>query len=236
MVSERLVNAVLIFFILSGLWYMPSAVFSTVLENPVNDNSITSNVLVFKENDHENYWMTNKEDIKTQFNPYLEQFNQEGCIDHPELRNLLVVGNEVEAAADNTSIYSGTDIENAYRLHKLVYDSIEYAYIDDKLTSEEILVAGRGDCSEKSVLLASLLDAAGVDAYVFDNGAHWYVFANIEGAWMPIDPSVYDFYYVYKNWDNEDINKHYLAYEQAFIFNRDEVVFNKDWCSNKIYV
>ena len=236
-ICDKTLKASIVFLIVSSVGYgLFIGVSDGVSGDVTIDNAITSNLLLSGTHDHVLYWADNRDEIKNQFNPYVKQFSSFGCIDHPELRKLLVNDGRLEETAAQAVIGSKNDMDAAYKLHKYVYASIEYVYADEDLTSTEVPMAGEGDCSEKSLLLVSLLDAAGIEAYVFDNNEHWYVFANIDGTWMPIDSTVDDFYYVYKNWNHEGVNENYLTDEQAFMFNEDAVLFNKDWCSNKIYV
>ena len=235
-ISERLVRIFIVFFVLFILWYMPSDAFSDAQIYPGTGNSITGDVLVVAEQDYFDRWNTDCEEIMHVFNPYVETFNYTGCIDHPGLRDLLHYDGIIEDTAYMFTYDSSGDVEIAYDLHAFVYSSIDYSPVDADIGAEEVLFLGRGDCSEISVLLASLLNARGIKAYVAEGSGHRYVFARIDGAWFPIDASAQDFYYAYRMWDSSGGNMYDVSDGQAFLFDRDEVIFNKDWCSNKSYV
>ncbi len=178
---------------------------------------------------YKDYWVENKENITSMFNPYIEKFHQIYCIDHNGLRELLQQNQKIKAVADNLTSNLTTELEIVYTLHQFVYNNIKYEEIDDLLTPEQILSKGKGDCSEKSILLAALLETKNINAYVADGYEHRYVFTKIDGTWLPIDPSTSDFYFVYKNWNNEYI-KDYTSNIQSFIFNSTVTLFNKNWC------
>jgi len=231
-IPERLMRIFIVFFILCILWHLPSDVFSDAQISGGAGNSITADVLAVAAQDPFDLWNTDSEAIMQIFNPYVENFRYMGCIDHPGLRGLLrydgIIGDTAYMIADSSS----DDIEIAYDIHSFVYSSIEYFPVDEEIDAEEVLFLGRGDCSEMSVLLASLLNARGVKAYVAEGSGHRYVFARIDGIWFPIDASAGDFYHAYEMWGSSSGDIYDVSDEQAFLFDRDEVLFNKDWCSN----
>ncbi len=215
---------------------MPSDVFSDAQYSVGTENSITGDVLATARHNPLDLWNTDREAIMHIFNPYVDAFSYTGCIDHPGLRSLLRYDGIIEDTAYMLTYDSAGDVEIAYDLHSFVYNSVEYAPVDADIDAEEVLFLGRGDCSEMSALLASLLNARGIKAYVAEGSGHRYVFARIDGAWFPIDASAEDFYHAYKLWGSSGGNIYDVSDGQAFLFDRDEVIFNKDWCSNKSYV
>ncbi|MCK5043089.1 MAG: transglutaminase domain-containing protein [Candidatus Aenigmarchaeota archaeon] len=235
-IPERLVRIFIVFFVLCILWYMPSDAFSDVQISSGIENSITGDVLATVGQDSFYRWNTDREEIMHIFNPYVDAFSYSGCIDHPGLRDLLLYGGIIEDTAYMLTYDSYGDVETAYDLHSFVYSSVEYTPVDADIDAEDVLFLGRGDCSEMSVLLASLLNVRGIKAYVAEGSGHRYVFARIDGAWFPIDASARDFYHAYKLWGSSGGNMYDVSDGQAFLFDRDRVIFNKDWCSNKSYV
>jgi len=215
---------------------MPSDVFSDAQHSLDTGNSITGDVLVTARYNPFDLWNTDREEIMHIFNPYVETFSYSGCIDHPGLRDLLLYGGIIEDTAYMLTYDSSGDVETAYDLHSFVYSSVEYTPVDADIDAEDVLFLGRGDCSEMSVLLASLLNARGIKAYVAEGSGHRYVFARIDGVWFPIDASARNFYHAYKMWGSSGGNIYDVSDGQAFLFDRDRVIFNKDWCSNKSYV
>ncbi len=235
-IPERLVHTFIVFFVLCILWYVPSDAFSDAQISSGAGNSMTGDVLVIAGHNPFDLWNTDREEIMHIFNPYVDAFSYCGCIDHPGLRGLLRYDGIIEDTAYMLTYDSSDDAEIAYNLHSFVYSSVEYSPVDVNIDAEEVLFLGRGDCSEMSVLLASLLNARGIKAYVAEGSGHRYVFARIDGAWFPIDASARDFYHAYRLWGSSGGNIYVVSDGQAFLFDRDEVIFNKDWCSNKSYV
>ena len=172
--------------------------------------------------DYRAYWTENRGDIHEAFDNYVAGFH-EGCIDHEGLRNLLVKSESVYDTASDITAEDELDI--VYGMHKFVYASIKYADVDDNLNAEDVLNLGEGDCSERSVLLYSLLEASGVKSYIANGDNHRYVWAKIEGIWIPIDTTSSDIFFIYKNWDSD----RYVSM-QPFLVNRTHTLFNNDWC------
>lgn len=169
---------------------------------------------------------------KSQFNSYVGQFHRIDCIDYKELRSLLSSTPMTRELSYKLTSGMDNDLDIVYALHRFVYNSIKYEPTDGTLDPDRTLTEKRGDCSEKSLLLASLLDARGIKAYVADGYNHWYVFVKISGSWMPLD-ATHDFYFAYHNWNRTPLSIHYNSEKnfQPFMFNRTATIFNKDWCS-----
>ncbi len=166
------------------------------------------------------------------FNSYVGQFHKIDCIDYKELRNLLKSTPMIEELSYNLTSNLENEFDIVYALHQFVYKSIKYEVTDGNLNPDQILMEKRGDCSEKSLLLVSLLDARGIKAYVADGYEHRYVFVKINGSWMPLD-ATHDFYFAYQNWNKTPVSMHYNSEKkfQPFMFNKTATIFNEDWCS-----
>ena len=220
-----------IMFFLIGVFGYASGIFNLVYGGSPGENSITANlILSYENNDYIDFWHENKNQIARIFNPFIEQFNNSGCIDHIHLRALIKLDGVVHNKAVELAHINADDIVVAYAIHSFVSNEISYVPVDVEFDAVETMLKKKGDCSEKSVLLASLLTARGIEAYVVEGNAHRYVFAKIDGVWMPIDATAKDFYFVYTAWDDEKLKCPYIPVMQAFIFNENKVLFNKDWC------
>lgn len=190
-----------------------------------NDIDIYDN----NEYDYRTYWLENKENIAEIFNPYTDGFRNYGCIDYIGLRNSLDSdSNQIKALAQSLTDKENS-IDNVYNLHKFVYE-MEYADIDENLNAEQVLKLGKGDCSEKSVLFFSLLEAKDIDAYIANGKNHRYLYVNIDDTWLPIDTTTHDIFFVYKSRDNEEMRGKYNSV-QPFLVNRTSTLFNKNWCN-----
>ena len=104
-----------------------------------------------------------------------------------------------------------TDFEKAYNLFEYVSKDILYVtYSDQWRTPSEVLETMDGDCTDKSILLVSLLKEAGIEAYVVYGGEdmfsyqHAWVVVYLNGEWFEMDATSEDFYYVYKCKQNKD--------------------------------
>lgn len=98
-----------------------------------------------------------------------------------------------------------TDFEKAYKLFEYVAKDILYVtYTDNWRKPTEVLETMDGDCTDKSILLVSLLTEIGIESYVVYGGAdeladqHAWVVAFINNEWVQMDATSEDFYYVYK--------------------------------------
>jgi len=194
-----------------------------------SQNIPAENNLAIRNVEYRVYWIENKVNIAVKFNSYIGKFHQIDCIDHRKLRELLYPNHEIKIIANNITANLTDELDIAYALHQFVHANIEYKEINKSLTPAQILSLRKGDCSEKSILLASLLKTVNINSYVADGYKHRYIFVEINGIWLPIDPSTKDFYFVYKNWDNKQIN-YYHSDIQPFIFNSKTTLFNKNWC------
>ncbi len=203
------------------------------LSRTSESNPITAKVIDAPQKTYREYWDENNKDIALKFNSYVEEFSPLYCIDYPDLRKFLELNSKVENFADELTVNSTDTLDTAYVLHQFVYRNIQNEKTEEFLGVEEVLNQKRGSCSGKSLLLSSLLEAKGITSYVADGFEHRYVFARINGTWMPIDSTTPDFYFVYKIWDSVSEGKYYHGPSnmQSFMFNRTETIFNKDWCS-----
>ncbi len=198
----------------------------------LHDSQISGRLTAYEESDYENVY----EDYlkhKDIFNSYIGNFHQIGCIDYKDLRESVKTTPVIRELSDNLIRGLESELEIAYKLHGFVYLDINYDETGDDFNAERILREKKGDCAEKSVLLASLLDAGGINSYVADGHGHRYVFARINGSWMPLD-ATRDFYFAYRVWINDSSSaKHYYEGSnfQPFLFNKTATVFNEDWCA-----
>jgi transglutaminase-like putative cysteine protease len=111
------------------------------------------------------------------------------------------------------------DPETAYYF---VRDNIAYDVGSLNYMAPAVLQVGKGDCTAKSNLLASLLRAEGVsedDVYVvLGTVAHeeepythaWVEFYD-DGKWRVLDASAYPSVYTFNEWDRESFYEHFAA-------------------------
>ena len=142
-----------------------------------------------KSQDYEFYWAENKEKINNIFNSHIKKYHKIDCIDYNQLRSLLQPNQKIKKIAKNLTHNSTTELETAYILHQFVYNNIKYAEIDNPMNPAQILLSKKGDCSEKAILLNSLLKSINIDSYIADGNKHKYIFVKIDNIWAPIDPS-----------------------------------------------
>jgi hypothetical protein len=185
-----------------------------------------------KENYYRDFWIKNKDKIKETFNPYIDSFYALNCMDQVGLRQQINPTSRIIALSNELTSNSSDSLDVAFNLHQYVYKNIDYEITDGSFNAEQILDLERGDCSEKSILLASLLISKNIPTYVANTPNHRYLFVNIDGIWLPIDPTVSDFYFVYDIWKNEPSLKNYYTSQdsQIFMFNQTHTIFNKKWC------
>jgi hypothetical protein len=185
-----------------------------------------------KEVSYRDFWVKNKDKIKETFNPYIDSFFALDCMDQAGLREQIIPSKKIITLSNELTSNSSDSLNIAYNLHQYVYKNIDYQITDGSFNAEQILDLKHGDCSEKSILLVSLLIAKGIPIYVANNPNHRYVFVKIDDTWLPIDSTVSDFYLVYDLWRNESYLKNYYASEdsQIFMFNQTHTLFNKEWC------
>jgi len=166
------------------------------------------------------------------FNSYVGQFHEINCIDYRELRESLDSTPVVREIAVNLTKGLESELEIAYKLHEFVYLGIIYEETGSGLDPERTLTSRKGDCSAKSMLLASMLESRGIKSYVADGSAHRYVFAEINGSWMPLD-ATRSFYFASRTMLNKSSpSRQYFAGSNPhqFLFNRTSTLFNNDWC------
>jgi len=124
---------------------------------------------------------------------------------------------------------SKTDLEKANAFFEYASDEIKYNRYDNWRTTSEVLETKDGDCTDKSIVLVSMLKNVGIDSYIvygneIDDYSHAWVSAKIEGRWMQIDPTAKEFYYIYSCLADEscEYNNYYLPI--AGIFDENEVL------------
>jgi hypothetical protein len=189
----------------------------------VNDQNYNKKV------SYRDFWLQNKDEIKRKFNPYVDSFHSIDCIDQIGLRELIVPTIRIKELSNNLTSDALDDLDVVYILHQYVYKNIEYEFVDGSLDTEEILNLKRGDCSEKSILLSSLLNSEKIPNYVANTPTHRYVFVLIDGIWLPIDSTSPDFYFALDAWDEANLKENYVNSE-IFMFNQTHTVFNREWC------
>jgi transglutaminase-like putative cysteine protease len=109
---------------------------------------------------------------------------------------------EIAALAKVTAAGARGSYEAARRLSAHVYERLEKAYGASHDRASDVLAAGRGDCTEHTVLLVALARALGIPArpvhglvYAqYGDGAHalyWHAWAEVRsaGEWIPMDPT-----------------------------------------------
>ncbi len=108
-----------------------------------------------------------------------------------------IVAMAKEAAGDARGAY-----EAARRLSAAVHDRLEKVYGASHDRASDVLAAGRGDCTEHSVLLVALARALGIPArgvhglvYArYDDGKdalYWHAWVEVRsaGEWIAMDPT-----------------------------------------------
>lgn len=95
--------------------------------------------------------------------------------------------------------------EKTYKVFEYVSENVLYTiYTDLWRNPTEVLETMDGDCTDKSILMVTLLDEIGVESYVVYGGEseldtqHAWVVASIDGTWFEVDATSDDFYSVYK--------------------------------------
>ena len=185
-----------------------------------------------KQVSYREFWIKNEHRIKETFNPYIDSFFTIHCMDQSGLREQITPTNRIASLSHELTSNSSDSLDIAYSLHQYVYENIDYEITDGSFNAKQILDLKHGDCSEKSILLASLLTSRGIPMYVANTPNHRYVFVNINGTWLPIDSTVSDFYFVYDVWRDGSSFKNYYTdgNSQNFMFNQTHTIFNKEWC------
>ncbi len=120
-----------------------------------------------------------------------------------------------------------SDLEKAKTFFNYASNEIEYKKYDNWRTTSEVLETKAGDCTDKSIVLVSMLKDAGIESYVvygkkIDGYSHAWVSAKINGKWLQLDPTAGDFNYVYSCIADKNCkyNKYYLPIEGIFDENR----------------
>ncbi|MFH1424071.1 MAG: transglutaminase-like domain-containing protein [archaeon] len=166
-----------------------------VLENKMTAYAVTSQ------------WDENKENWSVSFDELMAQcnFNQ---VMSPQKDDVLAEDAEIRNLATGLCAGAETDIEKIYKLHEFT-SNISYLVYSDWRNASDVLETGAGDCTDKSVLLVSMLRAMGIESYIvyggaLENDTHAWVVARVDNAWLQLDPTVSDFDFVYKCLDNEE--------------------------------
>jgi transglutaminase-like putative cysteine protease len=109
---------------------------------------------------------------------------------------------EIKALAQQVAGDAKGTYEAAQRLSEHVYRTLEKAYGASHDRASEVLEAGKGDCTEHTVLLVALARALGIPArdvhglvYArYDDGTdalYWHAWAEVRsaGEWIALDPT-----------------------------------------------
>jgi len=105
-----------------------------------------------------------------------------------------------------------SELEKTYKLFEYVSTNIIYetSYSETWRTPTNVLETMDGDCTDKSILLVTLFQEAGIESYVVYGGEseyanqHAWVVVNVDNEWFEMDSTSQDFYYVYKCRESED--------------------------------
>jgi transglutaminase-like putative cysteine protease len=153
------------------------------------------------------FWEENQEELSETFNPLIEDrvFMQ---VPRHKQTSLFVSDEEVTQFTYDTTALGKSNLEDTYLIYDFVTNEINYLVYDDWRNAKEVLHSRSGDCTDKSVLMVSMLESVGIEAYVvygtgdYELTSHAWVAARIDDTWLYLDPTVNDFYYVYKTLEN----------------------------------
>ncbi|MFH1450753.1 MAG: transglutaminase family protein [archaeon] len=121
------------------------------------------------------------------------------------------ITDELAQLSYSLTVDADGELEKVYELFKYVSGNVLYAtYTDNWRKPSEVLDTLDGDCTDKSILLVSLLSQIGVESYVVYGGEneyaeqHAWVVADINGDWFQMDATSKNFYYVYECREEEN--------------------------------
>ena|GEM_PF-1915405 len=161
------------------------------------------------------YWEANKEGMSETLNPLIEErsFVQ---ISRTKQKSLFVIDEEVTQFTYDITVLGNNELEDTYLIYEFVTNNVSYLVYDDWRDAKEVLYSRSGDCTDKSVLMVSMLESIGIEAYVvygtgdYDLTSHAWVAARIDDTWLYLDPTVDDFYYVYNSLnENSEFYRYY---------------------------
>ena len=120
-----------------------------------------------------------------------------------------------------------SQMEKVQALYNYVSNNVNYTIFEDWRGAGEVLQTKRGDCTDKSIALVSMLKNAGIESYVvygekIDDYSHAWVSVKVDGKWLQLDPTAGNFNYVYNCLADENCkyNKYYLPIAGIFDENR----------------
>lgn len=160
---------------------------------------------------------TSVEYDKPLFNPderlssYINSFN-ESDVDHSGLRS-LIQPLAVSGLTINLTINITNSLNKAKLIHDFIRANVKYEPRLESLSAEQVLLDGRGDCSEMSILAQSMIESLGFQSYITNGNGHAFVVALIDSYWIIIDPTQ-DFE-VQTNWFNNIPDHAYLINSTA---------------------
>ena len=120
------------------------------------------------------------------------------------------------------------DFEKLKSAFEFVSKDIDYKVYNSWRYPDEVLAAKSGDCTDKSVLLVSMLENYEIESYVItgkkvNDYSHAWVAAKIDNKWLQIDPTAGDLNFVYDCLADENCTYH-NNYEIESVFNEREVL------------
>lgn len=160
---------------------------------------------------------TNTPEIKEELNfkpnnnltNYISIFSQ-GSIDHSGIRSLINPGSFKDLTLNITKDHD--DLEKAIKIHEFIKNNIDYKPRFENINATQAFIDGWGDCSEMSLIAASMLESIGIDYYITNGNKHHYVIALINDYWVVIDPTQ-DFTLSQESWE------HNIPENQLYLIN-----------------
>jgi hypothetical protein len=150
----------------------------------------------------EQFWNENKDNISAVFNPILENGYLREVGNSPQKR-FVYIDSEITNAAREISAPGENDFERTLLLFEFASENITYVVCEDWRNTSEVLESGYGDCTDKSILLVSMLNSIGIESYVvygtqdINDTKHAWVAARIDGTWLEMDPTTPGIFYIY---------------------------------------
>lgn len=113
-------------------------------------------------------------------------------------------------------------------MYNFASESVTYKVYDDWRSATNVLSTKEGDCTDKSILLVSLLQSSGIESYVLyseknaEDYSHAWVAAKVSGYWLQIDPTTADIFSVYGCLNKEECKEKSYYNNVAGIFNGEK--------------
>jgi hypothetical protein len=145
--------------------------------------------------------------LDSRLEDYVSIFNDQG-IDYSGLRS-LIQPDEVRETAFNITINEDSDLGKVRVVHSFIRDNVVYKQRLDYISAGQVLLEGWGDCSEMSLLAASMLESLGFKSFITNGQGHVFVITMVNDSWVIVDPTL-DFQASQETWINYLIDKPYL--------------------------